>query len=179
MTTFSNKIAQDGFRTRKNYSKNLNPLQKEKPIVLFNNKTTTEAAKKQGYLNYAELVLNYIDTNKDGKVTKEEFIQGKLTLNYERKKNLYRDPEDSREIIKRTLINEGAQEAEYLDTNKDGYISKEEYAMFVLMCDNEGGIPADGKFTISEEEETAYKIRMGLYETPLVNKYKNNPFLEK
>ena len=41
------------------------------------------------------------------------------------------------------------------------------------------GIPADGKFTISEEEETAYKIRMGLYETPLVNKYKNNPFLEK
>ncbi len=179
MQSVSNNIAQQAVNTRTNLSKQYNPLQKEKAIVIFNKKATSEQKKKQAYLDYSGLMLDKFDTNKDGKVTKEEYIKGNFELNYETKKKLYKEPNDERDIVRRTLMHRYETDANFLDINADGHISKEEYAMFILMCDRQGGVPEDGKFTLSDEEEAYYQIRMNKNEEYFINMYKNNPFLEK
>ncbi len=149
----------------------------EREFVIFNKKTTTPEAQKQAYLDYSEKMLDFFDKNKDGKVTEEEYIQGNIELNYEILKQRYHSPNDERNLIKKMLTYNSKLTSNTLDTNSDGYISKEEYAMFVLMCDKQGGLPADGKFTLDDEEKTTYLIRMNQYNQDFINIYKNNPFL--
>ncbi len=179
MTNIRKETIQNAYNTRIAASKPQNPLQKSKNIVLFKNQTTNEQDKKQAYLDYSEMILEKFDTDKDGKVSKEEFKQGNLKLNYEVKKQLYNEPKDNKNLIKRMLSHNYNIVSTILDTNSDGYISKEEYAMLVLMSDEQGGVPADGKFTIKDEEAAMYQMRMEQNNPAFLSRLKNNPFSSK
>ncbi len=154
---------QKAFNTRINIAKQKYPYNVKKEIILFDSKKISVEDKQQAYLEYSGKMLEFFDSNKDGKVEIQEYQQGILNLYYEIHKDRYSAPNDERNLISKRLNYLAEKCFKSLDKNKDKFLSKEEYATFTQMCDSQG--EADGKFTLEDEETSLHEI------------YRKNPFI--
>lgn len=93
-------------------------------VSIFGTDIKTEQQKNAAYLEYSQHLLNnYYDTNKDGKVTVEEFaaVEQKAAFTA---LNLQGQKVDNDAIVQ---LEQDPEMLELYDENKDGQISQEEY----------------------------------------------------